>query len=120
MSRTEDVSAVSRVLRDYAEGTRDSDVARLKSIFHPTAIMVGYLGADAEIGSPEPFFNDLATATVGPEYAWAITEISVIGATATATLVEDGLFGRSFVNRFHLIRSADGAWRITAKLFHHD
>lgn len=120
MSRTDPAKAVAAVIAAYAEGTRSRDTAALAALFHPCAVMVGHVGPDLLTGGPQPFFDSLAANNPGPAYAWAITEVSVIGATATATLVEDGLFGRSFVNRFHLIREGESHWRITAKLFHHD
>ncbi len=119
MNRTNETVAVKSVVSDYIKGTADSDPARLRSVFHSSAVMAGYLGPDLLLGGPEPFFEAVAARKVGPEYTAEITEISVLGQTATATVVEDNLYGLSFVNTFHLLK-VDGAWAITSKLFHHD
>lgn len=120
MSRTADTRAILAVLETYTEGARLRDVAALRSIFHPQAVMVGYLGPDLLMGGPEPFFDAIAANEVAPDYASAVVSVQVTGATATATVIEDNLFGLSFVDAFHLIRQPDGRWLITSKLFHHD
>lgn len=119
MNRIDDTLAVKEVVGNYIEGTATSDPDLLRSLFHETAVMSGYLGPDMLVGSPEPFYQAIAARKVGPDYKGEITEVSVIGRTATATVVEDNLYDLSFVNTFHLL-NVDGAWTITSKLFHHD
>jgi len=119
MKRVDEALAVKAVVADYVKGTAESDPALLKSVFHETAVMSGYLGPDLLLGGPQPFFDAVAANKVGPDYKGDITEITVTGRTATATLVEDNLYDLSFVNKFHLL-NVDGVWTITAKLFHHD
>lgn len=120
MPRTADAAAIAAVLDAYTRGTRTRDTAAIRAVFHPGAVMAGYVGPDLGVGGIAPFLAALEANTVGPDYASAITGIEILGHTATATVVEDNLFGRSFVNRFHLIRQPQGGWVITAKLFHHD
>lgn len=48
-----------------------------------------------------------------------IAAVEVTGRTAVARLVEENLYGMSFVNDFYLLK-LDEAWVTTAKLFHHD
>ena len=119
MSRTEEAAAVARILRIYEDGTRERDVDALRAIFDERAVMSGWLGPDLLVGPPEPFLNALREREVGPGYAAHVTAIEVTGATARAQVVEDDLWGLSFVNDFHLIRGPEG-WRIVSKLFHHD
>lgn len=122
MNRTSDASAVLAVIREYEEGTRTRDTDRLRAIFHPNAVMSGYLGPNLLVGAPDPFYAHLEANPVDDGvalYTSTTTSVSVTGKTATATTVEDNLFGMSFVNAFHLIGDG-GAWTITAKLFHHD
>lgn len=119
MNRTDDTVAVKAVIENYIKGTADSDPALLKSVFHETAVMSGYLGPDMLLGGPEPFFEAVSQNKVGPDYTAEITEISVTGRSAKATLVEDNLYDMSFVNSFHLLK-VDETWTITSKLFHHD
>lgn len=119
MNRTDEAAAVAAVMAEYEAGTRHRDVARLKAIFHPDAVMSGYLGPNLVVGAPQPFYDHLEANEVSASYTAATTLVSVIGATASAKVVEDDLFGLSFVNMFHLVKQ-DGAWRIVSKLFHHD
>ena len=119
MNRTDDILAVKAVIADYIKGTAESDPALLKSIFHENAVMSGYLGPDMLLGGPQPFFDAISQNKVGPDYTGEVTKVSVVGRTATATVVEDNLYDLSFVNIFHLL-NVDGAWTITSKLFHHD
>ncbi|MEL6186825.1 MAG: nuclear transport factor 2 family protein [Myxococcota bacterium] len=110
------------VIEGYIKGTRDRDIARLKTVFHEAAVMSGYLGPNLLAGSPEPFYAHLEAhphADQGHAYRAAIAHVSVVGRTAVARLVEDSLYGMSFVNDFHLLQ-IDGKWSITSKLFHHD
>jgi len=119
MSRTDDIVAVKAVIANYIKGTANSDPDLLRSVFHENAIMSGYLGPDMLLGGPQPFFDAIVQNNVGPDYKGEITELSVTGRTATATLVEDNLYDLSFVNTFHLL-NVNGTWAITSKLFHHD
>ena len=118
-NRTESAEAVRAIIEQYRAGTRNADISILKNIFHPNAIMTGYLGPDLLVGSPQPFFDHLAANPVAPEYRSEIVHLEVTGRTATARLIEDHLYGMSFVNDFHLLLS-DGRWSIVSKLFHHD
>lgn len=119
MKRVDDIQAVKALVRSYIEGTKASDPDLLRSLFHDSAIMSGYLGDDLLVGSPEPFFQAISERKVQPNYTADITEIAVTGRTATATVVEDNIYDLSFVSTFHLI-NIDGGWTITSKLFHHD
>lgn len=111
--------AVRAVVESYVKGSRDGDVALLRSIFHPCAVMVGYLGGNLTAGSPEPFFEHVArSGPAGDGYRAEITDIQVDGRTACATLAEHGFAGLDFIDRFHLIEDG-GTWRIVSKLFHH-
>ncbi|MGR3502357.1 nuclear transport factor 2 family protein [Pseudaestuariivita sp.] len=120
MTRTADAQAITAVIQDYIQGTKDRDIAKLKEVFHPNAVMAGYLGPNLLAGSPDPFYAHLEANPHAPDpYAGEIVGISVTGRIATAELHEDNLYGMAFVNHFHLLNE-DGTWRITAKLFHHD
>ncbi|MBY5935202.1 nuclear transport factor 2 family protein [Tateyamaria omphalii] len=119
MNRTDDAAAVEAIVNTYIKGTADRDVDLLKTVFHENAVMAGYLGPAKLIGSPQPFYDHLTANEHGPGYVAKITHIAVTGRTAVARIVEDSLYGMSFVNDFHLMND-DGSWVITAKLFHHD
>lgn len=120
MNRTPDVRAVKAVVEAYAKGTATRDIDLLKQAFHPQALMSGYFGPDLLVGGPEPFYAQLeGNPHPDDSYAHDIVEISVTGSTAVARLIEDNLYGLSFVNDFHLLKQ-DGKWSIVSKLFHHD
>jgi hypothetical protein len=117
----DDLTAVRRVLECYIDATYRADVEGLRSVFHPAALMAGYLGDHLLVGDPEPFFSDLTSrpsmAETGTPYQAAIEDVSVAGRIASARLEESGFFGAtSFVNYFHLLE-AKGEWKIVSKTF---
>ncbi|MEL6347412.1 MAG: nuclear transport factor 2 family protein [Myxococcota bacterium] len=119
MNRTHKAAAVADVIRVYIKGTQERDVTVLRQVFHENAVMSGFLGPNKLVGSPEPFFAHLEANPHNGDYTAEITHLDVVGRTARAVLVEDGLYGMAFVNDFHLLFD-DGRWLITSKLFHHD
>ncbi|MEO1175153.1 MAG: nuclear transport factor 2 family protein [Myxococcota bacterium] len=112
-------SSPAAVIEAYAKGTANRDIALLKTVFHPNAVMTGWLGPDFLHGGPEPFFAALEANEVGPEYASETTSLEVTDKIATASTTETHLLGMSFTNLFHLAQLDDGSWRITSKLFRH-
>ena len=115
-----DEAAVRAVVQTYVDGTVEGDADKLASVFHPQAVMTGYIGEQLLCGSPEPFLDAVRNnppAGEGGGYAADITQVEVNGAVATATLVEKGLMGANFVDHFHLVQ-ADDRWSIVAKTFH--
>ena len=119
--KTTRVAEVQEILDAYIRGTRDGDAALLGSLFHPRAVVAGYVGAEFTVRSPDSFIERAATTPAGADYRAAVTKVAVAGDTANGTIVEDGLWdGLCFVNHFHLVRDPGGAWVITAKLFHQD
>jgi hypothetical protein len=114
-------AAVKQVLDRYAEAVLKGDATTLVEIFHPEAVMNGYLGDRLLIGGPQPFFDDIAASPPmvesAPNFRSAWSDIHVSGRTATATLHEEGFFGTfDFVNYFHLLKQ-DGEWKIVSKTF---
>ena len=116
---TDQTASPEAVVDAYALATRTRDIDLLKSIFHPQAVMTGWLGPDFLHGGPEPFYGALEANTVGDDYASSTVALTVTDKIATATTEEVNLLGMSFTNHFQLAQLADGSWRITAKLFRH-
>lgn len=118
--RVTELAAVRAVVAAYAEATRSGDVAALRLLFAPEAVMSGHMGDAAMVGGPEPFYAFMAdyrpTQAQRAAYGWEITHLAVAGRAAAATLVETNLAGLSFTDYFHLLKR-DGAWRIIAKTF---
>jgi hypothetical protein len=118
-NRIEDVAAVRVVLNGYVRGS-GGDIELLRSVFHPDATMNGYYSGSLGIGSPEPFFAQVAALDASApleDYRAEIEAIEVLGDVATATLVETGFLGSDFVDFFHLIR-VDGEWKIISKTYY--
>jgi hypothetical protein len=116
-----DEAAVEAILDRYANAVFNGDSKTLRELFHPAAVMNGYLGDKLLIGGPQPFLDDIAgrppMAQTAPNFKSALSDIHVSGRTATATLHEQGFFGSfDFVNYFHLLK-VDGEWTITSKTF---
>lgn len=114
-------AAVKRVLDSYADAVFNGDAKTLTGLFHPTAVMNGYLGDKLLIGGPQPFLDDIGghppMAETAPQFKAVFSAVHVSGRTATATLHEDGFFGcHKFVNYFHLLK-VDDEWKITSKTF---
>ena len=114
-------ATVRAVMERYVDAVFNADIETLRDVFHPQASMCGYLGDKLLIGTPEPFFEDLAShpsmAKNGDPFKGELSAIAAMGKAATATLVESGFFGSgSFVNYFHLLE-IDGEWKITSKVF---
>lgn len=118
MSDVATLNAVRAVVEQYIDGSRRGDAALLRSIFHPNAVMVGWLNGKLLDGSPEMFFQMADGHPQPASYQATVADVRVTGRSATATLVEQGFAGLDFVDCFHLIE-ADGKWRICAKLFSH-
>lgn len=119
--RTQAILDVRQVLDDYIRGTREGNGDILRRIIHPEAMFAGWFGDDLLLRKPEGFIARAESTPAGPDYTACVASVSVLGSTAEATVLEDGLWdGWSFVNRFHLIRDQQGRWIITAKLFHRD
>lgn len=114
-------AAVRAVLDGYAEAVLRADVESLNRLFHPAAVMNGYLGDDLLVGTPQPFLADIggrpSMADSGAPFKTEWTAVHVSGRTATATLEENGFFGSGrFVNYFHLLLDG-GEWKIVSKTF---
>lgn len=88
---------VKRVVENYIEGTYTADVEMLKNVFHPNAIMTGYMGPDLMIATPTPFIEEVgshpAMKESGAPYKAEITNLKVTGNIAEATVYETGFFG---------------------------
>jgi|GEM_PF-452053 len=122
----EEIANLRMIINDYIEGSATANVDLLESIFHSNALMSGYFPnpdtglMEANISSPQPFFNMLASAPSTPgdgNYRAEITHLAIQGSTAVATLVENNLFGVNFIDNFQLLKD-NGRWQIIAKLFH--
>jgi len=113
-----DGTAARAVIEEYVAACRARSVPRLKAVFHPAAVMNGYLMEQLLIGSPEPFYDAVqnAPADASGGYLADITSIEVTGQIASVTLKEQGFLGLRFTNYFHLLNVGD-RWQILSKTF---
>jgi hypothetical protein len=115
------VTEVRAVMERYVKAAYTADVGILRHLFHPAAVMSGYLGDPLLAGSPEPFLADVggrpSMQSTGAPYNAEILNIHASTLTASLRLEETGFFGSfSFVNYFHLLK-VEGEWRIVSKTF---
>ena len=115
-----DYASVRTVIENYIKGSYTADTDLLKRCFHPDALMSGYYRGDLEIGSPQPFFDQLesepSSKSSGENYQAEISFIHIAGRMASAGVVEDNLLGSNYVNHFHLLK-IDDQWRIISKIY---
>jgi hypothetical protein len=114
--------AVRAVMERYTEAVYKADVETLRRLFHPAAVMSGYLGDMFLAGSPEPFLVDVggrpSMESTGAPYTADILDVYASGRAAGLRVEETGFFGTtSFVNYFHLLKVESGDWQIVAKTF---
>lgn len=115
-----EVDAVKKIVQRYVAASGSGDVDALKSVFHPKALMAGFLQGQLGIGSPDPFFeavsNNPPPEKSGEPYVADISNVEVAGQVACATLVEKNFLGMDFVDYFHLIKE-ENKWFIISKTF---
>lgn len=115
-----DVAAVRSVLDTYIDATASADAERARPLFHPRALMSGEFKGRVGVGTPDAFFASLEGAAARPPtadgYIGRIQSLEICGMTATGAVVEERLFGLSFVDHFHLLK-VDGRWLIVSKLY---
>ena len=120
MPSPNDYASVRTVIESYIEGSYNADTNPLKRCFHPDALMSGYYRGDLEIGSPQPFFDQLdsepSSKSSGEDYQAEISFIHIAGGMASAGVVEDNLLGTNYVNHFHLLK-IDDQWSIISKIY---
>jgi hypothetical protein len=114
-------AAVRAVMEKYIEAVYKADVDTLRALFHPAAVMSGYLGDMLLAGGPEPFLEDVAgrpsMEASGAPYKAQIIDVQASSRTASLRVDETGFFGAtSFVNYFHLLRVGE-EWQIVSKTF---
>ena len=119
-----EVEVVRQVVQRYIDGSYSGSVDTLRKVFHPNALMAGYLQGQLVIGTPDPFFADIekhpSMAGSGAPYKAEIKFVDVAGQIASVILVETGFFGvLSFTDYFHLLKE-HGEWKIISKTFTSD
>ena len=113
-------AAVRHLLEQYIQGGYTANVDLLKNCFHADAVMSGFLKGDLDIGTPQPFYDELEAAMsskdAGENYQAEIGFIHICGPMASASVVEVNLLGVNYTNHFHLLK-IEREWRIVSKIY---
>ena len=120
MNNHAETKAVKSVIQRYMDGTYQADIEKLKSVFHPRAVMNGVLGPNCLLADPSCFIEDMASApsmaSKNDPYQAEIESIRIEGDVASVIVSETGFRGDgTLVDFFHLIK-VDGTWYIISKL----
>ena len=110
-------AAIEKVLKTYAECMSESDPAKARAAFHPSAHIVGYLEDglhDMTVDEFAGFVAEQPAADSAPRFD--VLSIRIAGATA-GVIVRCDYLGLTFLDTLSLIET-DGAWSIYNKLFH--
>ena len=115
-------TAIRAVVNLYATGTYEGDRVKLEQVFHPKAVMNGYLMGKLMLdASPKLFIEDVAQMQMkksGMPYDLTIEYIDIDHKIASVVARETGFpEGASFSNYFHLIDDGSG-WKIISKAFY--
>ncbi|MGI9229350.1 MAG: nuclear transport factor 2 family protein [Gammaproteobacteria bacterium] len=110
--------AVTQVVEEYVAACQAGSVERLQAVFHPNALLSGYMQGAWLMGDLQPFF-DIVSNSPAPsaDYSYQISEVTVAGEVASARLDEENYLGMSFTDFFHLAK-VDDRWQIISKAFH--
>jgi len=118
---SQEIEKIREVVQRYIDATYEADIPALRSCFHKEARMTGFLGDQLLIGTPEPFFQDMASTpsmkSNGDPYNAIICSLSSTGRIGYAVVLETGFRGSGVIeNHFQLIYD-EGKWSIISKNF---
>jgi hypothetical protein len=112
---------ILRVLDAYFGGIHAGDLERLRSAFHPTAVLWGEIKGQPYHKSLQEYLEVVRTRqapqALGEPYAMEVLSIEVHGRIALAK-VRCPIFGFNYTDLLSLIEQ-DGRWGIVAKVFTH-
>ena len=116
-----DTSAIQDCVAQYYQSLRTSDADGVRSVFHPSARITGYLPDGLHEMTVEEFAGFVQSqqpspAESGAESMLEILSIEIAGHTAAVRLRESYL-GMIFLDTFAMLQ-VDGEWLIYNKLFH--
>lgn len=118
--KSKDELAVVAVIEQYIESYIHADVPALRAVFASDAIMNGYLDGTLLEGTPEPFFQNVASnpslKSSGFEPEYTIEQVSITHQIASVVLRETGFGPFNFTDYMHLLKR-DGVWKIISKTF---
>jgi hypothetical protein len=112
---------IAAVIESYFDGVHRGDLALLRTVFHPSAILVGEVRGQTSFRTLDAYLTVVATrqspAVLGHPLRAALLSIDRQGAMATAR-ARFPLLGFDYLDLLSL-GLIDGRWRIVAKLYTH-
>jgi hypothetical protein len=109
------------VLEEYFGGLHAGDVARLRAVFAPNAVLFGEVKGQPYHRLLDDYLKVVADrkspAALGEPFAMRTISIEVHGAVAQA-VVRCPMLGFDYVDLLSLLQT-DGKWAIVAKVFTH-
>ncbi len=116
----DEYNLIRDVLLAYIEGCVKADSSIMKPSFHEQATVVFVDGEGRMVQGPveqilfAPVDNDFEAS---PDAESVIARIDIVGNAASARVDTNNLYGFSFTDFFHLLKS-EGEWKIVNKAFH--
>jgi hypothetical protein len=118
MSAKPECSTPSQTIEAYIAACRNGDVAMLRALFAPDALMFGFYRGEYYLGKPEIFFDEVgdnpSPAETGSEYSGRIISVEQYDRIAQVALAEQGYLGADFTNIFQLAL-IENSWLIVSK-----
>lgn len=118
--QSEDKLDVVAVIEQYIESYIHADVTTLRTVFADDAIMNGFVEGRLLEGTPEPFFQNIASnsslKSSGFDPKYNIEHVSVTKNAASVILRQIGFGPFNFTDYIHLLKR-DGDWKIISKTF---
>jgi hypothetical protein len=114
-----ELAAIRQVAEKYAEGCQTGNIALLRSIFHPQAMMFG-AGDNVIVTSIEGLYayieaNEPPQKT-GEPHQNIVTSIRCEGNAAAVETVQESAYGNDYINFFQLLK-IEGQWLIVSKTY---
>jgi len=118
--RNTELAAIRQVADKYAEGCHTGNVALLRSIFHPQAMMYG-AGGDNVLMTPIEGLYAYIEANEPPQktgepHQNIVTSIRYEGNAAVVETVQESAYGNDYTNFFQLLK-IEGQWLIVSKTY---
>ncbi|RYY22367.1 MAG: hypothetical protein EOO04_15920 [Chitinophagaceae bacterium] len=118
--RNTELAAIRQVVDKYAEGCHTGNIALLRSIFHPQAMMYG-AGGDNVLMTPIEGLYAYIEANEPPQktgepHQNMVTSIRYEGNAAVVETVQEAAYGNDYTNFFQLLK-IEGQWLIVSKSY---
>ncbi len=109
---------VTRVVNLYIDGAGKGNADKLNEAFHSSARWFGTMaGVDYDLDKAGFVALMVGTPGDGGNLTAKITDITIDGTAATATVKEENFWGTLAFTDFFQLSILDGRWQITCKTF---